>query len=337
MQPEAGVLLRQLIMGFRSTQLVYIAAKLGLADRLAAQPRTAAELAEEVSAHPDALYRVMRALETLGLLVETPDGRFRVEAAGELLRTDVAGSMRNVALLYGDDWLWRAYGNMLYSARTAKPAFSAAHGQDFYEFLDHHAAAASVFQAAMNDFSKNETAAILGTYSFAEVNSVVDVGCGHGTLLAAILQAYPQLQGIAFDLPYAESECTRRFDDADLTGRAAFAAGDFFRSLPVGHDLYLLKSVLHNWDDTTAARILEVCRQATLPTSRLLIIERVVAPDQRSAEAKLFDINMLVTVGGRERTEQEHRALLAHAGFALTRMFPTSSPLTIIEAALPSG
>lgn len=182
-------------MGFRSTQLVYLAAKLDIADRVAAHPRTAAELAEEVSAHPDALHRILRALATIGILGETPDGRFRLDVAGELLRSNVPGSMRNVALLYGDDWLWRAYGNTLYSVRTGKPAFSTAHGQGFYEFLDQHAGASEVFHAAMDDFSNNEAAAILGAYSFKNVSSIIDVGSGRGALLAAILQASPHLTG----------------------------------------------------------------------------------------------------------------------------------------------
>jgi hypothetical protein len=163
----------------------------------------------------------------------------------------------------------------------------------------------------MDDFSNSESAAILNAYSFSNVTSVVDVGSGRGTLLTAILQAHAQLQGVAFDMPSAKRECTRHFDNAGLSGRSGFVGGDFFRSLPCGHDLYLLKSVLHNWNDNAIARILAVCRPAMSPTSRLLIIERVISEDQQSAEAKLFDINMLVTVGGRERTKEEYAALLA--------------------------
>jgi hypothetical protein len=242
--------------------------------------------------------------------------------------------MRNVALLYGDDWLWRAYGNTIYSVRTGKPAFPTAHGQGFYEFLDQHVDASGVFHAAMDDFSNNEAAAILAAYSFKNVSSIIDVGSGRGALLAAILQAFSAATGVAFDIASAESECTCRFDNAGLRSRASFVAGDFFRDLPHGFDIYLLKSVLHNWDDDACGRILDVCRQAMSPTSRLLIIERVIFDDKESTEAKLFDINMLVTVGGRERTEQEYSTLLAYAGFLVTRLFPTSAPLTIIEATL---
>jgi hypothetical protein len=333
MEPQEPGILRGLIMGFRTTQLVYVAAKLGLADRLAGQPKTAAELAAEVSAHPDALNRVLRALTTVGVCAETPDGRFRLEATGELLRSNVPGSMRNVALLYGADWVWQAYGNMLHSVRTGQPAFSAAHGCGFYEFLDQNAAAGAAFQAAMDDFSNHEAAAILSAYRFDDVSSVVDVGAGRGALLASILHANPLLRGLAFDMPPAEQECIRRFGDAGLTDRAGFVRGDFFRTLPEGHDLYLLKSVLHNWDDTAATRILEVCREAMSPAGRLLILERLISDGPKAAEAKLFDVNMLVIVGVRERTEQEYRALLAGAKLSLARVIPTRSSLTILEAA----
>jgi hypothetical protein len=332
MQPEVPRVLRQLIMGFRSTQLVYVAAKLNLADRLAGGERTADELADEANANPDALYRLLRALAALGVFTKTSDGKFGLDAIGELLRSDVPGSMRNVALLYGDNWLWEAYGNMLHSVRTGEPAFAAEHGKEFYEFLDQHADAENVFHAAMEAFSNSEAAAIVGAYSFDDVKSIIDIGSGRGALLSRILQAHQRLRGVAFDMPAEERECIRGFENAGVIDRAAFVGGDFFRDVPSGHDLYLLKSVLHNWDDAAAVRILEVCREAISPAGRLLIIERVISEGAQSAEAKLFDINMLVIVGGRERTEQEYRTILARASFSVIRVLPTDSPLAIIEA-----
>jgi len=326
MEPDAAGRLRQLIAGFRSTQIVYVAAKLGLADRLAEQPRTAAELAKDLGVNPDALYRFARALTSVGILTESADGTFRMDAAGELLRTNAPESMRNAALLYGNDWLWQAYGNTLYSIQTGKSAFSRLHGRTFYEFLEQHADASAAFYAAMDDFSRGEMVAILDAYCFDGVNSVMDVGSGPGVLLAAILQVYPQLRGAGFDTGSAESEFTRRFDDAGLRGRAAFVAGDFFRELPKGYDLYLLKSVLHNWDDDACRRIINVCRQALSSTARLLIIERVISDASPSTEAKLFDINMLVTLGGRERTEREYSTLLEEGGFRVSRVIQRPLP-----------
>lgn len=325
--------LRQLIMGFRSTQLLYVAAKFKIADYLAVQALKADELALKVEAHAEALYRVLRALTSLGVLVESPDGRFALTPAGERLRSDVPGSLRNVALLYGEDFTWQAYGNISYSVRTGMPAFRAAHGQDFYKYLECHHDEGRVFQNAMNDFSVGESKALLKAYDFAGVSSVVDVGAGGGALLVAILHAHPSIRGTAFDLPSAEAGCRQLFDAMGIGDRATFVGGDFFVELPRGHEAYLLKSVLHNWDDDSAVRILKICRQAIAPSGRLLVMERVIADDARGCEAKLFDVNMLVVLGGRERSLVQHETLLARAGFAPTRMFPTSSPLTVIEAA----
>jgi SAM-dependent methyltransferase len=267
------------------------------------------------------------------VLVESAGGRFALTAAGERLRSDVPGSLRNVALLYGEDFIWQAYGNMTYSVRTGLPAFRETHGQNFYEFMEQHPDEGRVFQNAMNDFSVAESKAILKAYDFADVGNVVDVGAGGGALLAAILQAHTEVLGFAFDMPSAEAGCRQAFDMAGVGERATFVGGDFFIKLPDGRDIYVLKSVLHNWDDEAALRILTVCREAIAPSGRLLVIERVIADDDRGCEAKLFDVNMLVVVGGRERSAVEHNALLTRAGFSPVRILPTMSPLTIIEAA----
>jgi hypothetical protein len=333
MQPDTVAALRQLMMGFRTSQLLYVAAKLGLADAISRQPKTATEIAREVNADPDALRRVLRAFTAMGVFVETSDGKLRLGDTGELLRSDLPGSLRNVAVLYGEGWLWHAYGNMLYSVRTGKPAFPIAHGEGFYEFLERHPDASTVFHAAMDDFSKTEAAGILGAYSFSGVKSVIDVGCGRGALLSTILKAHPQLEGVGFDMPEVEPECVRQFRDAGVADRASFVGGDFFGGVPGGRELYILKSVLHNWDDAAAEHVLHVCRQAVPRAGRVLIIERVISDSPAGTEAKLFDINMLVTVGGRERTEQEYRSLLAAAEFTLVRTVATASPLTILEAA----
>lgn len=324
--------MRQLIMGFRTTQLLHVAAKLNIADKLDAGPRTAQELAEQVNVLPAALYRLLRALTSLDVLTETAEGAFALTSTGKLLRSNLPGSMRNVALLYGEDWLWRAYGNLQYSVETGRPAFPETHGVRFYDFLSRNPEAAAVFHAAMTDFSGHEARAIVDAYDFAGVDSIVDVGAGQGALLAAILRAYRHVSGLAFDLPAAEPEFHRMLGGSDLPGRARFVAGDFFDVLPHGADVYLLKSVLHNWDNAAVLRILQVCRRAIAPAGRLLVIERLVTSESVSSEAKLFDINMLVTVGGQERTEREYAELLEQAEFRLVRTVPTLSPLTILEA-----
>jgi hypothetical protein len=327
-----STMLRQLIMGFRATQLIYVAAKLGLADCLEAGPQTAQQLAAQVGASPRALHRLLRALAALGLFAAAGEGAFALTPAARLLQTEMPGSLRALALLYGADWLWRPYGDLLHSVKTGAPAFARVHGRSFYDYLHEHPAAGAVFQAAMSGYSSQESEAILAAYDFAPAATVVDVGGGQGALVAALLQAHPRLAGVILDLSPAIAGAKALLAAAGVAGRATCVAGDFFTAVPAGGDLYLLKSVLHNWDDSDVVGILRNCRQAMADGARLLIIERVVPEGNGPSEAKLFDINMLVTVGGQERTEQEYRTLLDLAGFALSRVIPTNSPLSLLEA-----
>jgi len=317
-------------MGFRSTQLIHVAAKLGLADRLKAGPQTAQALAEAVGAEPRALYRVLRALASLGIFAESSGGGFTLTPLAELLRSDVDGSLRSLAALYGEEWLWDAYGRTLHSVLTGAPAFERTHGTAFFEYLDHHATAAALFHDAMTGYSAQEAEAILAGYDFSRVTNVVDVGGGHGALLARLLRAHRGLSGVVLDLPASAPGARRLLAEAGVAGRGAFAAGDFFDAIPRGGDVYLLKSVIHNWDDEAAVRILRRCREAMAEDARLLVIERVIPAGNEAAEAKLFDINMLVVIGGRERTEEEYRALFHSARFRLTQTSATSSPVGLL-------
>jgi SAM-dependent methyltransferase len=328
-------ILRDRIMGFRATQMIHVAAKLRLADRLAAGPRSPADLAGAVGAEPHALRRLLRALASLGIFAEDADGDFALTPQAELLRSDVQGSLRDIALLYGEDWLWQTYGTMLHSVRTGAPAFVKTHGQPLYGYLHEHPRAAAQFNAAMSSFSNHETAAILEAYDFAGARSVVDIGGGHGAMLAALLRAHPHLTGTLFDLPSVVAGADQLLADAGIAERARCLSGDFFDEAPGGGDLYVMKSVLHNWDDVDARRILATCRAAMQPDARLLAIERVVPEGNEPAEAKLFDINMLVVAGGYERTEREYRALLEESGLVLERVAATRSPLSVIVARAP--
>lgn len=324
--------LREQIMGFRATQMIHVAAKLGLADLLAVGPRSVEQLAAAAGAEAQALHRLLRALASLGIFAEDPAGEFVLTPQAELLRSDVQGSLRDAALLYGEDWLWQAYGNMTHSVRTGAPAFTKTHGQPFYGYLHAHPRAAVRFNAAMTGFSSHETAAILEAYDFSNARTVVDIGGGHGALLAALLRAHPQMSGTVFDLPSVVAGAASALSELGIAERARTVAGDFFDEAPAGADLYVMNSVLHNWDDTDAGRILSTCRAAMAPEARLLVIERVVPEGNAPAEAKLFDINMLVVAGGRERTEPEYRRLFEQAGLALTRVGGTRSPLSVIVA-----
>jgi len=323
--------LRQFIMGFRSSQMIYVAAKLGLADRLSKGAQTADALADAVGADPRALYRLMRALASIGIFAETKERGFELTSAAELLQSKAAGSLRSSALIYGDDLFWSTYGRMLHSVVTGQPAFDYCHGEPLFSYLETHPAAASLFHEAMSGFSDQETAAILAAYDFSGFVNVVDIGGGHGALVAALLRAYPHLRALILDLEPAAEGARRLLSEAGLAERAHFTAGDFFDAVPEGGDVYLLKSVIHNWDDAAAASILRNCREAMARDARLVVIERVIPPANTPSEATLFDINMLVVLGGQERTEQEYDELFRAAGLELTRIIPTSSPMSLIE------
>jgi hypothetical protein len=327
----AAATMQRLIMGFRITQLVAVAARLGVADHLRHGPRTPDQLAGSIGADPRALHRVLRALASVGVFAETADGAFELTPLAELLRTDVPGSLHGVALLYGEEWLWQAYGRTLDSVRTGRPAFDGVHGEPLFRYLEHHPDAADRFQDGMSGLSAQEAGGILAAYDFSDIAMVVDVGGGHGALLAALLRAHPRLSGVVFDLPEVVRAGRRLLADAGVTDRATCVAGDFRAAVPSGGDVYLLKSVLHNWDDEAAVHILRTCRRAMPEHARLLVAERVIPPGNVAAEAKLFDINMLVVAGGQERTEREYRTLLAAAGFELSRIIPTASALSLLE------
>lgn len=325
-----AVVLREMIMGFRVTQLVYVAARLNIADLLASGAQRAEDIARHIGVHPRTLYRLLRALSSIGLLSEN-DGRcFELTPLGRALQGEAPGSLRGMALLYGDEWLNRAYGSLLYSVQTGKPAFQHVHGVSFFEYLEQNAEAASVFNDAMTAFSKQEEAAILSAYDFSRFARVVDIGGGHGSLLVAILGTYPNVEGILFDQPSVVEGTP--LAESGVAERCQVVAGDFFRQVPTGGDAYILKRVIHDWDDEQSVRILRNCRAAMTNGARLFLSEGIVPTGTEPSEAKLFDINMLVSCGALERTEQEYGDLLDAAGFEVTRVIPTPGPLSLIEA-----
>jgi hypothetical protein len=287
-------------------------------------------LAPEVGADATALRRILRALASLGLVASDADGRYRTAALGQALRRNVPGSMHALAVLYGEDWLWGAYGRTMHSVRTGQPGFVAAHGRSLYEHLEAVPEAAAAFHGAMSGYSAQEEAAILAAHDFADCATVVDVGGGEGALLQAILRAHPTVRGVLFDLPTAVGAVVGRLDPA-VRDRLEVDPGDFFAGVTPGGDCYVLKSVLHNWEDDRAVAILRACRDAMAPRGRVVVIERVVPEGDGPSEAALFDVNMLVVVGGRERTEDEYRSLFAGAGLGVSRVVPTGSPLSLVE------
>jgi hypothetical protein len=335
-QPPPAAGLSQLLRGSLVTQLIHVAATLGVADLLCDGSKGTHELAAALRVDPEALYRVLRALASVGIFEETDPRWFALTPLAQLLRTDVSGSLRASAMLYGEPWWWRAFGDLLHSVRTGQPAFDHVHGESLFAYLRHAADAATIFNDHQTNMTRQDAAAVVNAYGFRECTTVVDVGGGHGALTAAILKACSWTTAILFDQPAVIEGAKQRLRAEGLTDRCACVAGDFFESVPVGGDAYVLKDIVHDWDDDRATAILYKCRraiaQAPASSAKLLVVEKVIPPGNAPFPGKLIDITMLLVTGGRERTENEYEALLNKAGFTLTRIVPTSSPASVIEA-----
>jgi hypothetical protein len=323
--------LMQMLMGFRTAQAIHVAATLRIPDLLADGPRSSAELAEPTEADGPALHRLLRALAAVGVFHEDADGRFSLTPLSERLRSDVAGSVRGWALLIGRPYFWRSWGNLEHSIRTGENAFRALHDTDVWDWRSREPEESEIFDDAMKAMTGAANAAILDEYDFGRFSTVVDVGGGNGTLLAAVLARHPEARGILFDQPHVVDKAGVVL--APVAERAEVVAGDFFESVPAGGDAYLLKSIVHDWEDGEAATILTRCRAAMGPDARVLVIERIVGPPNQGAEAKFSDLNMLVMPGGRERTEAEFAALFERAGLHLVGTVSTASGHAVLEAA----
>jgi hypothetical protein len=302
--PPLAVL--EMLNGMWVARALQVAAELGLADLVADGPRPVEALAADTGTHAPTLRRLLRALATVGVFTETAAGVFAQTPRSACLGSRHPASMRNAARMFGTDWQWRSWTAFDHTVATGKPAFSHAHGGvGLLEYLEREPAARERFDAAMLDMSAFLNRAVLGTYDFAALESVVDVGGGHSTLLAEILDAHPAIEGALLELG---------------------------ESIPVGADAYLLNRVLHDWDDRRALEILRAVRGALGPASRVLVLEQLVEEAAPSKRAAFLDLQMLQLRGGKERTVPEFAALLARAGLTVRRLVPTPSPITILEA-----
>jgi len=336
MATPAATLLH-LMTGYRAMQALYVAARLGIADLLKDGARGSEELARATGADARALHRLLRALASLGVFGEDADGRFAPSELGALLRSDVPGSLRAAAIFFGDERNWHAWGKLERSVMSGEPVRGPRGTQVFLEESARDPEGAALFNAAMTSLTSAFDAAVTAAYDFSRLGTLVDVGGGQGALISSILAANPALRGILFDIPPVIENARGRIAEAGLAGRCELVAGDFFASVPAGGDAYVLKWVIHDWDDEHSVAILGSCRRAMARDGRLLLVERVV-PERvdQSADTQgivLGDLNMLLWTGGRERTAAEYRALLASAGFTLARIVPTATQLSIIEGA----
>jgi SAM-dependent methyltransferase len=320
----------RMLTGYWVSQALYVAAKLGLADSLKDGPRTAADLAAATKAHPKALYRLLRALASVGVFAEDDRHRFTLTPLAECLRSDVPGSQRSLAIMAGEEH-YQAFGRLLYSVQTGQIAFDKLYGMPVFDFLQQHPEQAQVFDEAMVGVHGRETGAMLDSYDFSGVRVLADLGGGNGSLLTAVLRKYPAMRGVLFDLPRVVERAKANVQAAGLIQHCQVVGGSFFEAVPGGADAYLLRHIIHDWDDAKARTILQNVYRAMGKDGRLLLVESVLPPGNAPSFAKLLDLTMLVIPGGQERTEEEYRKLYEDAGFRLCRIVPTKAEVSVIE------
>ncbi|QDV35692.1 methyltransferase [Tautonia plasticadhaerens] len=329
-EPTPGDQLSRLITGYFASQAIHVAAELRLADLLADGPRSVEELADATGTHPRSLCRLMRALASLGVFAEGEDHRFSLTPMADLMRSDVPGSQRATARMMGGAF-YRALGDLIGSIRTGEPAFERLSGQTYFEYLTGHPEEARTFDDAMTALNDRKTLAMLEVYDFAGIQVLADIGGGNGGTLARVLGRDPEMRGLLFDLPGVVERAGEAIEGAGLGGRCRVVGGDFLESVPGGANAYLLRHILHNWDDQRAVMILRNVRRAMGESGRLLVVERVIEPGNAPQFGKLMDLTMLVVHGGVERTEEEFQGLLEAGGFRLRRIVPTAVEVSVIE------
>lgn len=330
------LMLYQIGIGHYLSRALYVAAKLKIADLLRDGPLNHKEIASRTGTHAPSLNRVMRLLASIGVFSEEPGGKFALTELSQCLRTDLPGSMRASVMLFTGIGIQDAWKELEFCVQTGQPAFkrTSPNGDPFTRIqLDPEQAA--IFDEAMAAFTAQTAIAVAAAYDFSRCRKVVDVGGGSGALLIGILKAVPALRGIVFDLPHGTERARRSIADAGLESRLEAVGGDFFKEVPAGADTYLIKHVIHDWDDEHALDILRNCRRAMNPQSKLVIVEGIyperIVQSLECRGAAANDVNMLVSTGGRQRSESEFRALYEDAGFKLSKIIPTPARVALIE------
>lgn len=323
-------LMNRMLTGYWSTQCLYVAAKLGIADLLITGPRTAEELAVVTSTHAPSLYRLLRGLASLGVFAEVEGKKFTLTPLAECLRSDSPSSQRALAIMSGEEH-YKAWGELLYSVQTGKTAFDMLYGMPVFDFLSKHEEQAKNFDAAMVGVHGRETSAMTDAYDFSKFGVLADVGGGNGSLLTTVLKKNPRLKGMLYDLPGVTERAKASLQAAGVLDRCQVIGGSFFESVPAGADAYLMRHIIHDWDDEKCITILKNIHSVIKPDGKLLVVEGVIPPGNDPNFGKLLDLTMLTIPGGKERTEEEYRELFAAGGFKLTRIVPTEAEVSVIE------
>ncbi len=317
------------IVGKWISKPIYVAAELGIADMLSDGPQSIKALAQMSHAHAPTLYRVMRALASVGIFTESEDKVFDLTPMAECLKT---GAMRSMALMFNANWNDRAWEYLMESVRKGNTPFEKAHGMQVSKYLETNPHISDVFNEANAIKAAGSHRAIVDVYDFSDIHTLTDVGGGVGVLMAEILAANPHMKGVVADLPPVVREAEKVIQARRLRDRLKATACDFFESIPAGSDAYLMSHVLHDWPDDQCGIILKNCYKAMKPESKLLIVEMIVPTGNEPSIAKLLDLEMLVITGGKERTKKEFEALLESSGFKLLRVIPTLESINVIEA-----
>ena len=324
----------RLVQGFRVYQMVAAACELAIPDLLAGGPRSAHDLAALTDTHEESMRRFLRGLAVWGVVEQLPDGTYKAGSLADSFRSDRPG-FRNMTLNLQKE-AYGAWAELLFTLRTGQPAFERVYGKSRWAALADSPEDAARFNAHMVEVTARVAAGFVASYNFDGVSTAVDVGGGNGALLAAVLEAKPEIKGILFDLPAGLAGARDRFDHLGLADRLTIVEGSFFESCPGDADLYMLKSIVHDWDDEHATTLLKTCRAAMKPSARLVLIERIlpdrVSPEQDGLDAVMLDLHMMVVLGGRERTTDEYRQLLAAAGLRLTNTGPAGDGFGTFEA-----
>jgi hypothetical protein len=325
--------LQRLVAGSHVSQTISVAATLGVADLLADGPRASDELAAATDTHAPSLYRLLRALAAVGVFHEAEDRRFSLTPMGELLRSDAPGSVRGWAAFLGRPYIRESWSALEHSVRTGENAFEHVHGTDVWSYRAERPEESAIFDYAMQSITGGVNKALVTAYDFGRFGTVVDVGGGNGALLAGVLSAYPELRGVVFDQEHVVANAEPVLAAAGVADRCEIVGGSFFEEVPRGGDAYVMKSIIHDWDDERSIEILQVCRRAMGESAMLLLIERIVEAPNEGWRTKFMDLNMLVNPGGQERTLEEWETLLERAGYNLVEVTLTQAGVAVISGA----
>ena len=321
----------QFVMGFWMSRAVHVLAKLGIPDLLQSGPKSVEELAQATETHAPSLYRLLRALASNGLVKVESDGRYALTPLSETLVTG-PGSLRWFIISELGQEHYPAWGNLMHSVKTGEIAFDNQFGADVWKYFAQNPEDAAIFNNSMSGMTAATNEAIMASYDFSPFNTIVDIGGGHGGLITSILKQTPQSKGVLFDADVVIDGARPRLEAAGVADRCEAVSGDFFKAVPAGGDAYVMKWIIHDWDDEKAIAILKNCRSQMQPNGRLIIVDCVVPENNEPDFSKTFDLNMLVMTGGKERTAAEFAQLLDAAGFKLLRVIPTDVPTCIVEA-----